>query len=268
MKHALFFIGIFILYQALATILVEYAIAPCLPRTSYDPVVLKIVLSTILYSIMTLVTFIGAKWCNVSSKYIASKPYGVLGVVSLLSLAFILPSTWAQELLPEKWRVDLFAEVFDKLSKYPEGYIVIGLCAPLVEEVVFRGAILRKLLEWMKESFGGLSNKNVWIAILISAVFFAAIHGNPAQIPHALTIGVLLGWLYYRTGSIIPGVLYHWINNSVAYFLAWIFPDIKYDAPLSTYFNGNETAMMVSVIVSAIIAIACIWQLNRMMKKA
>lgn len=267
MKHVLIFIGIFILYQASASLLVEYAIIPFLPHTNYDPIVLSIFLSTILYSIMTLATFIGAKWCNVSSKYILSKPYEVLSLVALLSLSFILPSTWTQELIPEQWRIDIYADIFDKLSRYPEGYIVIGLCAPLVEEVVFRGAILRKLLEWIKDSLGELSNKKAWIAIVISAVFFAAIHGNPAQIPHALIIGILLGWLYYRTGSIIPGVIYHWINNSVAYFLTWIFPDIKSDAPLSTYFNGNENIMITSVIVSSIIAIACIWQLNHMIKE-
>lgn len=267
MKHALIFVGSFLVFQALSAILVKFAVLPFYTGANYDTVVLHTVLSTILYSIITLATFIGLKWCPVSGNYISSKPMGVLGVVSLLSLALIIPSTWTLELLPDKWTKDLLAETFDKLLKSPEGYIVIGIAAPLVEEVVFRGAILCALLEWMKNSFGEFTNKKAWIAIAISALFFSAIHMNPAQIPHAFLGGLLLGWLYYRTGSIIPGFIFHWINNSTAFLLVWIFPDVKTDAKLIEYFGGNEMALIVSVGISTIIAIPCIMQLNRIMKR-
>ena len=171
------------------------------------------------------------------------------------------------ELLPDKWTKNIIAEIVDKLLRIPEGYIVIGIAAPLVEEVVFRGAILRKLLEWMKDSFE-FTNQKAWIAIAISSLFFSAIHFNPAQIPHAFLCGLLLGWLYYRTGSIIPGFIFHWINNSMPFLLVWLFPDVKTDAKLIEYFGGDETALIMSVIVSTIVAILCIMQLNRMMKRA
>lgn len=268
MKHALIFVGLFLVIQALSALLVQFAIMPFLKGVGYDHVILHTVLSTILYSIITIAIFIGLKWCPVSGNYIASKPMNVLGLVSVLSIALVLPSTWTLELLPDEWTKDLLAETFDKLLRSPEGYIVIGLAAPLVEEVVFRGAILRKLLEWMTDSFGELTKQKAWIAIAISALFFAAIHLNPAQIPHAFLGGILLGWLYYRTESIIPGILFHWINNSAAFLFAWMFPDVKTDAHLIEYFGGNTTALNVSVIVSTCIAIPCIWQLNRIMKRA
>ena len=268
MKHALLFVGFFLVCQALSALLASFAIMPFFAGANYDTLVLHTVLSTVLYSVITLATFIGMKWCPVSGNYISTKPLGVLVLVSLLSLTLILPSTWTLELLPDKWTKDILADTFDKLLKSPEGYIVIGLAAPLVEEVVFRGAILRALLEWMKSSFGEFTNKKAWIAIAISAVFFAAIHMNPAQIPHAFFGGLLLGWLYYRTGSIIPGILYHWVNNSSAFLLAWLFPDVKTDSKLIEYFGNNDTALTLSVIVSTIVAIPCILLLNRMMKRA
>lgn len=268
MKHALIYVGFFLICQALSALLVKFAILPFFTGADYDTVVLHTVLSSILYSIITLVTFIGLKWCPVSGNYISSKPMEVLGLVSLLSLALILPSTWTLELLPDKWTEDLLAETFDKLLKSPEGYIVIGIAAPLVEEVVFRGAILRALLKWMKNSFGELTKQKAWIAIAISALFFSVIHLNPAQIPHAFLGGLLLGWLYYRTGSIIPGCIFHWINNSAAFLIAWMFPNVRTDAKLIEYFGGNETALILSVVISTIVAIPCILQLNRTMKKA
>ena len=268
MKHALIFVGLFLVFQALSALLVQFAVLPFFADANHDTVVLHTVLSTVLYSAITLATFIGLKWCPVSGRYIASKPVGVLVVVCILSLALILPSTWMLELLPDEWTKDILADTFDKLLRSPEGYIVIGIAAPLVEEVVFRGAILRALLEWMKNSFGELTNKKAWIAIAISAMFFAAIHFNPAQIPHAFFGGLLLGWLYYRTGSIIPGILYHLVNNSVAFLLVWIFPDVRTDARLIEYFGNNDMALTFSVIVSTIVAIPCILLLNRMMKRA
>ena len=60
------------------------------------------------------------------------------------------------------------------------GYLAIGLLAPLAEEVVFRGAVLRSLLAQMKP----------WTAIAISALLFSIVHMNPAQMPFASRSGI------------------------------------------------------------------------------
>jgi lipopolysaccharide export LptBFGC system permease protein LptF len=39
---------------------------------------------------------------------------------------------------------------------------------------------------------------------------------NPAQIPFATLLGMIFGWLYYRTGSMLPGIVGHILNNSLA----------------------------------------------------
>ena len=53
-------------------------------------------------------------------------------------------------------------------------------------------------------------------AILIASAIFGIVHMNPIQIPFAFAIGLIFGWLYYRTGSVIPGIVGHFINNSIA----------------------------------------------------
>ena len=85
---------------------------------------------------------------------------------------------------------------------------ILNACifAPLGEEIGFRGLILGGLLK---------TRCRPWIAILISGLIFALFHGFGAQFVTALLFGILVGWLYWRTGSIIPGIIIHIANNSL-----------------------------------------------------
>ena len=144
------------------------------------------------------------------------------------------------------------------LSK-PWGYVAVGILAPLAEEVVFRGAILRTLL-------GIMSKKNHWVAIMISAAIFGAVHCNQAQFINALLMGLLLGWMYYRTGSLVPGILLHWVNNTMAYVLANIMP--QSDGKLIDLFHGDEKTMYYAVGFSLCIMIPSFIQMIIRLKKA
>ena len=135
------------------------------------------------------------------------------------------------------------------------GYFVVGLFAPLTEELVFRGAILKALLQW---------KPNPWVGIVISALLFALVHMNPAQMPHAILVGLLLGWMYYRTDSIIPGVVYHWVNNTVAYVMYNLYPDP--DMTLVELF-GSQRSVLMALAFSLCIFLPALYQLNLRLKK-
>lgn len=213
-----------------------------------------LIVSSSVFSAAVLVVFLFAKWCVLSPNYLRLRQWSVMIWSALAALGAIIPSIWFQEQMPEL--PNILGEQFDMLLRNPFGYVVIGLLAPFVEEVVFRGAILRSLLQWTKRQ---------WVAIVFSALFFALIHGNPAQMPHAFVIGILLGWMYYRTGSIIPGVIYHWVNNSVAFIMYNMMPDP--DIPLIVFFNGSERAVIIALLSSLCILIPSILQLNLRMRK-
>ena len=53
------------------------------------------------------------------------------------------------------------------------------------------------------------------MAILVSAIIFASFPGFGANFVTAMLFGILAGWLYWRTGSIIPGIIIHITNNSL-----------------------------------------------------
>lgn len=77
---------------------------------------------------------------------------------------------------------------------------------PTIEEICFRGIVLSGLLK---------TRCRPWLAILISTLLFALLHGLGANFVTAILFGILIGWLYWRTGSIIPGIIIHITNNSL-----------------------------------------------------
>lgn len=82
-------------------------------------------------------------------------------------------------------------------------FLLTIVVAPLTEEYLFRGMILRGLLTRHRVAF----------AIGANAVLFAIMHANVRQLFLALMLGAVFGWWYYRTKSVGPGLLGHAIFN-------------------------------------------------------
>ncbi|MBQ7171956.1 MAG: CPBP family intramembrane metalloprotease [Clostridia bacterium] len=74
--------------------------------------------------------------------------------------------------------------------------------APVFEELLFRRILLTRLVR-----FGE------WPAVLVGALIFSLVHGNFFQIFYAFAVGVLLGWLYLRTGKLLYPILLHFTVN-------------------------------------------------------
>jgi membrane protease YdiL (CAAX protease family) len=205
-------------------------------------------------SVVVLVLFLYLRWAEVSRSYVQSRPWATLFWCALAAMGAIIPSQCLQELMPEL--PNLVEEEFDMILRDRWGYFAIGLLAPVCEELVFRGAILRALLRWTPRH---------WLAIAISALLFALIHANPIQMPHAFLIGLLLGWLYYRTDSIVPGIVYHWVNNSIAYVVYNFYPDPQ--MKLADLF-GSQRTVAAAVLFSLLILLPALYQLNLRLRKA
>ena len=217
------------------------------------------IITTVLSSGLTIFLFLKLRWTPVSRSWMQTRPWIVLTWSVLLALGTIIPSERLVEVLQMEMPEQMM-KTFEEVMKKPIGYVVIGILAPFAEEVVFRGAILRKLLGMMDE-------ERHWVAIAISALVFGLVHLNIPQGIHAFLIGLLLGWMYYRTRSILPGILFHWVNNSVAFIMFHIMPQMA-DGKLIDLFHGNERMVTLSVIFSFFILIPSIYQLNVWMKRA
>jgi membrane protease YdiL (CAAX protease family) len=171
----------------------------------------------------------------------------------------IIPSVWFEELIGADIMPEDQKDMLMKLMKEPEGYIVVGILVPVAEEMVFRGAILRKLLELFH-------SRMYWWAIVLSALLFGVVHGNMAQGLHAFLLGLLLGWMYWRTNSIVPGIVLHWINNTVAFVLSNLIPGAE-DARLVDIFGGDQRSVYLALAFSLCIFLPSLYQLTIRLKK-
>ncbi len=102
---------------------------------------------------------------------------------------------------------DFMEDTFMKMADEPLGVASMALIAPIVEEMMFRGTIQGYLMR---------RSSNAWTGIIITAIVFGAIHMNPQQAVYATLLGIIFGWIYYRTRSLLPVIAGHVLNNSVA----------------------------------------------------
>lgn len=213
------------------------------------------IVSNIVSSLITIFVFLKKGWASHSRDYLASRPWATLLWVVVAAIGIIIPSMGLGEL----FKVDMPGELqmmFVRMMHNPFGYVAIGVIVPFAEEIVFRGAILRNLLR--------LFDGKPWAAILISAVIFGLVHGNSAQFLNASLLGILLGWMFYRTGSIIPGFVLHWVNNTVVYVVANLMPGFE-DASLSQFSNGRPIVIALYIVFSLCILMPALVQLNMRM---
>ncbi|MDP3452736.1 MAG: CPBP family intramembrane metalloprotease [Bacteroidales bacterium] len=150
-----------------------------------------------------------------------NKPdFGKLGVIKTFML--LVPLVFAFNLITEplsKWMgVPDFLETL--LVQINENKIIsfisVVIFAPLLEEILCRGVILRSLLK----------HTTPLKAIVWSSVMFGVMHMNPWQAIPAFMIGLLIGWIYWRSGSLWSAIFIHFINNGFSYTITVLFPQL------------------------------------------
>lgn len=118
---------------------------------------------------------------------------------------------------------------YDRAAEFARGlsglsFVVFGMLtaigAPIFEEVVFRGFLFNGVRVALREGRGrlacALSSEKTrdWAAIAISAAVFAGAHWSLTGFPELFMRGCLLAALYRRSGSLIPPILVHILNNT------------------------------------------------------
>jgi membrane protease YdiL (CAAX protease family) len=142
----------------------------------------------------------------------AGLPIGIASQLLLVPLIYwplqrIWPDAFSSDEIEQRAR-----ELWDKAHG---GWIVVlvlvvALGAPIIEELVYRGLILQALQ----------SRLNDWVALIISAAWFALIHLQPVELPGLFAFALVLGICFQRTGRLGMAVMAHIGFNAAGLLLA------------------------------------------------
>ena len=83
----------------------------------------------------------------------------------------------------------------------------------IFEELAFRGVLQPLLIRATGHAFWG---------IVLASIIFSAIHFQFYGFLPRVLLGALFGWLAYRSGSLLPGMLAHFVNNALAAVTLWV----------------------------------------------
>ena len=115
-------------------------------------------------------------------------------------------------------------------------FLAVVVMAPIGEEVVFRGFLQKFLEEYWKD---------ITRAVLVTSLFFAMIHFNPYWTIQIYLLGVILGFLSWRTKSIIPSIVLHSMNNGIAFILT-----VFDESDLGIYlWNENVSPLFIAIAI-------------------
>lgn len=164
----------------------------------------------------------------------------ILGVSAAYGVALILGMIQMSGILPEEWfnvQNDTYSDVMTASGVLQ--FFSVGLMAPLLEEILFRGLILGTLKREM----------HPWVAIIISAVSFGIAHGTAISFIYATGLGLLMGWLFVRFNSVLPTIIFHMAYNCTTSFSENIYPIVAILSipimiltikSIKNYFRGNQ----------------------------
>lgn len=131
--------------------------------------------------------------------------------------------------------------------------MIVALLAAVSEELLFRSVIQKALIKLFK---------NAHVAIIVTALVFSAFHGDFFGFFPRFILGMMLGYMFWMSGSIFPSMLMHFVNNATIVMLYYLntrgFSDIDVEHFGST---DNVAIIILSLITTVAIFITC-YRLN------
>lgn len=96
-------------------------------------------------------------------------------------------------------------------------YMVLAVLPPIFEECIFRGVML-----------SGLSGMKTVCKVLLIGGLFALYHQNPAQTVYPFITGCIFALITVKSGSTLPAIIMHFINNVFVVTAACFFPEVQF----------------------------------------
>ncbi|WP_424494195.1 lysostaphin resistance A-like protein [Salinimicrobium sp. GXAS 041] len=185
---------------------------------------------------------------NISTKYLKLIP--ILMPLPIL-LQFGLTSHLVHLIPMPEYIKQMFYEMGNGYSW--ENFLLPLILAPVLEEILCRGIILKGLL----------NNCNPRKAIFVSSIIFGLLHFNPWQFIGAFGIGLINGWIFWKTKNILLAIAMHFANNFF-FMLFGIYFGTAYlvDKPMRAVF-GSPLNQTLAIVVSLLLLLAILFYLKQ-----
>jgi len=117
---------------------------------------------------------------------------------------------------------------------------IIAVLPAICEELCFRGALQRILIH---------CTKSPWAGIIITAILFSALHLQFQGFLPRMFLGIVLGALYWYSGSLWTSILAHFVNNAVQVIAVSYAPQYVSENPTMPVFAGLASGIIVFIIL-------------------
>ena len=240
MKKTLTTIGIWIAAQLVITLI--FMIAAMAQGKDFMSVMAPALLVS---DFAVIVILLLIKYCGLKDLYKT-----VPSDIFLISMIFGICAIFAVDLVSSTVDIpNVLEEQFKEMAKTVTGFLGICIIGPIMEEIMMRRIILKEMEKL---------TKSMWWGIIISAALFSVIHVNPIQVVFAMPAGIILGWLYCKTGSLLVPICLHMLNNTISF----ISMRIGSESEISI----KSTLGTVLFIVFALITVLSVIWINRRYK--
>ena len=153
---------------------------------------------------------------------------------AMLAIIASVSGIFAGDLLSEILSLpDVMEDMMVSMAHTVWGAAAIAVIGPIAEELLFREGMCGYLMR-----NGHSTQKAIWV----SAILFGIIHFNPAQVPFAILMGLILGVIYAKTGNIVVTSIIHILNNSVAVIEMNVLGDKVWDFSFVEWIGGENVA--------------------------
>lgn len=202
-----------------------------------------------------LITFNGRPLYFLGLKPVTRKSMYLLAVLAILTaLPFVV---WLGEL---NRMVDLpswMNEMENEAEKHIQAFLragslwdvavnvfIIALLPAVCEEICFRGALQRILIHL---------TRSPWAGIIITSILFSAFHFQFQGFLPRMVLGLVLGAIYWYSGSLWPAIAAHFMNNAVQVVAVSYAPE---------YIDKNPEIPVYAALVSGLVSLTLLWALK------
>lgn len=193
--------------------------------------------------------FLGLKPAQKPNMYVLA----IAGILLALPFVFWLGDLNQKIPLPES-----FTAMEEEASRQMEAFLkvhqpfdivlnvlIIGLLPAIGEELCFRGALQRVMIN---------ITKNPWIGIIVTAILFSALHMQFQGFLPRMFLGIVLGAFYWFSGSLWTSIAAHFVHNSLQVIVVSYAPQ---------YVSENPDAPLLAAIASGVAVWAILWFYSR-----